>query len=301
VLGRRGAAAALLAALVCAAVYGRAAVPGSGEVDATPGESARGEYLFRAGGCEGCHARKGSPVLSGGSALTTEFGTFYGPNLSPAEEAGLGRWTEEDFLSSMRRGRSPAGSHYFPAFPYPSFTGMSDGDLRALWAYLKTVPPSPEPSRPHELKFPFRLRFLIGFWKWLYLDEGPLEPDPALSDELNRGRYLVVAVAHCGECHTPRNFLGGFRKGRQLAGSDLGPEGGSVPNITPDVETGLGTWSVLDLAEFLRTGMTPAGDFAGGAMSEVVDRSTSALTDGDRKAIAAYLKVVPAVRSSGKG
>lgn len=260
---------------------------------------ARGEYVFHAAGCRGCHTeREGeAPFLGGGRALKTDFGTFYGPNITPDPEQGIGRWNEGDFVRAIRQGVSPEGYRYYPAFPYPSFTKMTDTDIDALWSYLRTVPPSPRPNRPHELRFPFRWRFLLRFWSWLYFEPGPLPSDGSNGPEQERGRYLVEALGHCGECHTPRNRLGGLKGGMKLAGNPRGPDGEAVPNLTPDTETGLGSWTAADLADLLRIGITRDGDFVGGSMSEVVDNSTSRLTDAGRRAMASYLKSIPPIRN----
>ena len=198
------------------------------------GDAKRGEYLSKAGGCLGCHTveakdAKDKPVpYAGGRALKTPFGTFYGPNITPHPQAGIGRWSEADFVRALREGRRPDGAHYFPAFPYPSFTLITDPDLRDLWAYLRSLPQSSRQSEPHDLGFLYRWRFLVGFWKWLFFTPGPFVPDPGRSAVLNRGAYLVQALGHCSECHTPRNFLGGAKKDKFLAGAkDI------APNLTP--------------------------------------------------------------------
>lgn len=285
---RRSSAGALL-------LFAAAAAPVGAEQDPVR----RGEYLLRAGGCVSCHTpKKGSGAfLAGGRALKTDFGTFYGPNLTPDPVTGLGRWTEADFSRALRFGRSPDGRHYFPSFPYPSFTRIVDEDAKAIWAYLQTVPPVSRRNTPHELKILFRWRFLVGLWKLLYFTPGPFSADPSQNADVERGRYLAEALGHCGECHTPRTMLGGLKRNLQLAGNRYGPEGERVPNITPDPETGIGTWSVSDITELLSSGMAPDGDFAGGSMGEVVDEDTSHLTDADRLSIARFLKSLPAVRN----
>ena len=267
------------------------------------GDAKRGEYLAKAGGCLGCHTveeKEGSkekPVpFAGGRALETPFGTFYGPNLTPHPEAGIGRWSEADFMRAMREGRRPDGANYFPAFPYPSFTLITDADLRDLWAYLRTLPQSNRPSEPHDLGLLYRWRFLVGMWKWMFFTPGPFAPDPAKSAQLNRGAYLVQALGHCGECHTPRNFLGGPKKDRFLAGAKL-PEGATAPNLTP---TRLGKQNDVELKEFLRTAMTPDGDVAAASMVEVVTNTTSQLTAPDLDALVAYLRSLPPLPEEGK-
>ena len=252
------------------------------------GDAKRGEYLAAAAGCIGCHTetRQGAVPFAGGRALQTPFGTFYGPNITPDPQAGIGRWTPADFVRAMREGRRPDGAHYFPAFPYPSFTRISDADLGDLWAYLGTLKPSAQPSRPHELGFFFRWRFLIAIWKWLFFAPGPFQPDAGKSAAVNRGAYLVQALGHCGECHTPRNFLGAPKKDRALAGAKLG-EGTSAPNLTP---TRLKRYDDGELKDILKSGLFPDGDVLGDTMSEVVRNTTSKLTAPDLDALIAYLR-----------
>ena len=262
-----------------------------------PGAVRRGEYIFNAGGCLGCHTdvkNNGAP-LAGGRALATPFGMFYGPNITPDPDHGLGRWSESDFIRAMRHGERPDGANLFPVFPYTSFTKITDSDLRDLWAYLRSVPASATPNRPHDVKFPFGFRPLLTVWKWLNFEPGVFQADPAESADLNRGRYLVQALAHCGECHTPRNKTGGLDTSRRFAGTADGPDGERVPNITPHPETGIGKWSTGDLLDMLKLGMIPDGDFVGGSMGEVVRNTTSKLTDEDLRAIIAYLKSLPPI------
>ena len=248
------------------------------------GDAKRGEYLSKAGGCIGCHTetRKDAQPYAGGRALKTPFGTFYGPNITPHAQAGIGAWSEADFFRAMRDGRRPDGANLFPAFPYASFTRMTDADLRDLWAYLRSLKPSAQPSKEHELGFFYRWRFLVTFWKWLFFDSGP-------SDPANRGRYLVDALGHCGECHTPRNFLGGPKKSRYLGGAKLGDDA-NAPNITP---TRLKKYGAAELKDILTTGLYSDGDVMGETMSEVVKNTTSQLTAPDLDALIAYLLSVP--------
>jgi mono/diheme cytochrome c family protein len=254
------------------------------------GNAKRGEYLAKAGGCLGCHTETKDKAVpyAGGRELKTPFGTFYGPNITPDPNAGIGKWNEEDFIRAMRHGRRPDGANYFPAFPYPSFTKIRENDLRDLWAYLQSLPQSSQPSRPHDLGFFYRWRFLVTLWKWLYFTPGAFTSIPGASDVVNRGAYLVQALGHCGECHTPRNFLGGPKSGRYLAGGKV--EGKDVPNLTP---TGLKKWSDRDLQQFLVAGMTPDGDFPSEAMAEVITNTTSKVTPEDLAAMVAYLRSLP--------
>jgi mono/diheme cytochrome c family protein len=255
------------------------------------GDAKRGEYLAKAAGCLGCHteAKDGAVPYAGGRALKTPFGTFFGPNLTPHAQAGIGKWSEADFVRAMREGRRPDGAHYFPAFPYPSFTKIVDSDLRDLWAYLRSIAPSSRPSEPHDLGFFFRWRFLAGIWKWLFFTPGPFVPDAGRSAVLNRGAYLVEALGHCGECHTPRNFLGAPKASRFLAGAKMA-EGAAAPNLTPER---LKKQSDAELKDFLLTAMTPDGDVAAESMAEVVRNTTGQLTPQDLDALVAYLRSLP--------
>jgi mono/diheme cytochrome c family protein len=255
------------------------------------GDAKRGEYLAKAGGCVGCHTedKEGAVPYAGGRALKTPFGTFYGPNITPDKQAGIGDWTEADFLRALRLGERPDGSNFFPAFPYPSFTKITDGDARDLWAYLRALPPSAKPSREHDLWFFFGWRWLVSIWKWLYFTPGAFTDIPGVSEIVNRGAYLVQALGHCGECHTPRNFLGGPRSGRFLAGGK-GPDGKSVANLTP---TNLKKQSDKEIKDFLVTGLTAEGDVPAEAMGEVIKNTTSQLTPADLDALIAYLRTLP--------
>ncbi|MCK6452354.1 MAG: c-type cytochrome [Alphaproteobacteria bacterium] len=256
----------------------------------------RGEYIFNAAGCLGCHTdeKNKGPRLAGGRALRTPFGTFHGPNITPDPTHGIGAWTEAQFLRALREGRGADGSHLFPAFPYTSFTGMTDADAKDLWAYLRAQPAVAQPNKPHDLGFPYNIRALMMAWNWLFFSPGEFRPDASPTPELKRGAYLVNALGHCGECHTPRNFFGATRGDMKMAGAVLGD--GAVPNLTPDPDTGIGKWSPDDLVELLKSGMTPEGDFVGSEMGEVVANTTGKLTDADRRAIVAYLRSLPPIR-----
>jgi mono/diheme cytochrome c family protein len=262
------------------------------------GDVKRGEYLAKAGGCIGCHTeeKKDAVPFAGGRALKTPFGTFYGPNITPHPQAGIGRWTEADFVRAMRQGDRPDGKNYFPAFPYGSFTKVSDPDLRDLWAFLRALPPGARANQEHDLRFPFGWRFLVTFWKWFFFTPGPFTNLPGLPDTANRGAYLVQALGHCGECHTPRNFLGGPKASRFLAGGK-GPDGKDVANLTP---TGLKKQSDKELRDFLTTGLYPDGDVPAETMGEVIRNTTSQLTPADLNAVIAYLRTLPPLPSEKK-
>jgi mono/diheme cytochrome c family protein len=253
-----------------------------------------GEIIFNAGGCSSCHAVPNQPDrlrLGGGLAIPSPFGTFYVPNISPDPADGIGRWTESDFVRAVRKGISPAGTHYFPAFPYTSYAHSTVQDVRDLFAYLKTLAPVSGKAADHDVPFPFNIRRNVGIWKLLFMDDRLSMPDQSRSPQWNRGAYLVNALGHCAECHSPRNILGGIIAAQRFAGGP-DPEGkGFVPNIT---QKGLADWSVKDIDYFLETGSTPDGDNAGGAMARVI-KNTSQLSAQDRAAIADYVKSLPAV------
>lgn len=255
------------------------------------GDAKRGQYLVQAGGCLACHTedKKDAAPYAGGRALKTPFGIFYGPNITPDPQAGIGRWTEADFIRAMRHGERPDGAAYFPAFPYASFTGITDSDLRDLWAFLRTLPTSSRANREHDLKFPFGWRLLASIWKTLFFTPGPYANNLQLSPQINRGAYLVQALGHCGECHTPRNILGGPKRDRFLAGGK-GPDGKGIANLTP---ARLKKWDDKDLKDFLETGLTPDGDVAAETMGEVIRNTTSRLTADDLAALIAYLRSLP--------
>src|ERR1700736_5088791 len=255
---------------------------------------ANGMTTFNAGGCSSCHAVPGQPDrlrLGGGLAIRSPFGTFYAPNTSPDPADGTVRGSEAEFAAAVTKGISPAGFHYFPAFPYTSYQHAKLEDISDLFAYLKTLPAVSGKVRDHDVPFPFNVRGNIGLWKLLFMDGKPFVPDAARSASWNRGAYLVNGLGHCAECHSPRNFLGGIISAQRFAGGP-NPEGeGWVPNIT---QKGLGDWSEKDIAYFLETGATPNGDSAGGAMARVI-KNTSQLPPADRAAIANYLKSLPPV------
>jgi mono/diheme cytochrome c family protein len=264
---------------------------------AEPAAIARGAYLADAADCVACHtdSEHGGWAYAGGRALATPFGAFYSPNITPDPETGIGRWSEAQFLRALREGVRPDGANLYPVFPYTSFTKIADGDARAIWAYLSSLPPVREANRGQDLSFPYSWRPLLTLWKWLFFEPGPFRLDPQRSALDNRGAYLVNALAHCGECHTPRNWLGASEGSRFLSGAAQGPDGKPVPNITPDPETGIGNWSEDDIVGVLEDGHTPDLNYVTGAMAEVV-KSTAKLSGADRQAIAVYLKSVPAIR-----
>ncbi len=258
------------------------------------GDAGRGELAFHAGGCASCHATPGQPDrtrLGGGLQLKTAFGTFVSPNISPSQADGIGSWTTADLANAMLRGVSPEGAHYYPAFPYTTYAHAKLEDVRDLMAYLRTLPAVDGKAPAHDVSFPFSFRRGLGLWKLLFLDPTPLRDDPGQSAAWNRGHYLVNALGHCAECHSPRNLAGGIVTAQRFAGGPDAEGRGWVPNITA---RGIGSWSRGDIAELLATGFTPDYDSVGSSMADVV-RNTGALPKADRDAMAEYLKSLAAV------
>jgi mono/diheme cytochrome c family protein len=253
----------------------------------------RGEYVFRAAGCASCHAADGAAgadllKLGGGKSFASDFGTFYAPNISPDPVHGIGGWSDIDLVNALVNGVAPDGAHLYPALPYAAYSRMSLQDAVSLHSYLATLPAVDTASKPHDVGFPFSIRRLLGGWKFLYLDRDWVVS--SVPPEAETGRYIAEALAHCGECHTPRTALGGLKTSAWLSGAPNPSGKGTVPNITPG---GL-DWSEADLVTFFQSGFKPDFDTAGGAMTEVVT-NLSTLPEADLLSLAAYLKAVPAV------
>lgn len=260
----------------------------------------RGEYLAIAGNCATCHTTQEGALYAGGVPFKTDFGTIYSTNITQDPETGIGNWTEEQFKRAMREGIRADGSHLYPAFPYPSFTKIADEDIAALYAYFQTVPAVKAPNRKNEMPFPFNQRWTMAGWNMLFFEEGAFETDTAKSAEWNRGAYLVESLGHCGACHTPRNSLGGPLKSKPLSGGvyyDKVPTGHyrhwSAPNLT-SATSGLHHWSVDYLTNYLATGRSEL-HISFGPMNEVIMNSTSRLSEDDQRAMAVYLKSLPAI------
>lgn len=270
----------------------------SREIAALPeGDAARGETWFWAGGCGSCHAAdrargEDKLALGGGLVLATDFGDFVAPNISMHPRDGIGAWSTADFVNAMKHGVSPDGRHYYPAFPYASFTRMETSDVVDLWAFMRTLPEVEGRAEDSDLAFPFNIRRGVGLWKLAFLDSDPVMPIPSDDPVLARGRYLTEGAGHCAECHTPRGLGGNLDTARWMAGAPVADGPGNVPNITPG-DGGIGDWSVADTAYYLETGFTPSFDTVGGSMVSVQD-NMSMLEPGDREAIAAYLHALPA-------
>lgn len=258
------------------------------------GDPAQGKTVFWAAGCASCHMAVGAEgdaqlVLSGGQKFPSDFGTFVAPNISTDPTHGIGGWDMPAFANAVTQGVSPEGQHYYPALPYAAYNKMALQDVANLKSFMDTLPASATPSLPHDLSFPFTLRRGLGLWKLLFL-----KTDWVIAGELTdpqaRGRYIVEAMAHCGECHTPRNPIGGLQRNLWLSGAPDPSGKGKIPNITP----GKLTWSTNEIVEYLTTGFTPVFDSVGGHMVHVVE-NMARLPISDRQTVAEYLKLVPAV------
>ena len=243
--------------------------------------SENGEYVYTAAGCASCHIEKGSQnkfILAGGQAFESPFGTFYAPNVSMSKTHGIGSWTQSQFVTAVRSGLSPEGQHYFPAFPYNSYAKMTDQDVVDLWSFWQTLPEAEKDSITHEITWPLSIRRNVGIWKALFQDQN------WVADDGSRGTYLVEALGHCAECHTPRNYLGALDTTKWMQGGKNPSGRGRIPGISP----GQLDWSLEEITEYLSSGFTPDFDVAGGHMAIVVE-NTSQLNQKDRILIAQYL------------
>jgi mono/diheme cytochrome c family protein len=262
-------------------------------------EVARGRYVFGAtGGC-GCHTAPKGQVNAGGRRYDGPFGTVYSTNITPDRPTGIGTWTDEQIITAIRLGRRPNGERLLPVHPFPIFNGMAEEDLRAVVAFLRTTPPVNRANQAKRIAVPLFESVFLPAWLAAF---APRETPPpkAPTTGLARGEYLIKAVGHCGECHTPRTVTMASDNSRFLAGTPKGPEDQAIPNITPDPDTGIGKWSVDEIADYLGSGNKPDGDVVGGLMAELIDGTLSGykdLTKADRLAIAQYLKTVPSIRN----
>jgi mono/diheme cytochrome c family protein len=276
--------------------------PSRRTADAGPADLANGHALFYAGSCGTCHATPGQAnekLLGGGLALVSGFGTFHMPNISPDTTNGIGGWSTAQFTRAMRDGTSDDGQNEYPAFPYTSFQRMDANDLRDLFAYLKTLPKVAAKAPGNDLKFPFTMRRGVGLWKLVFLDGKVLPPAPGRSAAWLRGRYLVEGPGHCAECHSPRNVAGAVIASKRFAGAPDAVGGGYVPNITQDA-TGIGYWSVREIADYLGTGVTPIGTQSGGSMMPIIGNMAH-LSPADRAAMADYVKTIPGIDAPNAG
>lgn len=254
---------------------------------------ARGEYLATAADCAACHTTKGGKPFAGGLAFKLPFGTIYSSNITPDAEHGIGGWSEAEFVRALKSGIGKHGEDLYPAFPYTSYALLSDDDALAIFAYLKSLAPAASEAPQSDLAFPFNQRWLMRGWKLLFLPKSEMAQEPTRDAEWNKGAYLVEALAHCGECHTPRGLMFERQQAQALSGGDV--EGWKAWNITSDKENGIGAWSDEELASYLSTGHAEGRGSASGGMREAVDLSLSKLPSEDIRAMISYLRTVPPV------
>ena len=250
---------------------------------------AKGEYLARAGDCIACHTNPGGGLFAGGRAMPTPFGTIYSSNITPDPETGIGSWSADDFYGAMHTGRFPDGGLIYPAMPFGSYTKVTRADSDAIFAYLRSVPPLHHPNRPHDLDFPYNNRSLILGWRTLFFDEGEYVPDTTKSAEWNRGAYLVQGLGHCAMCHSPINALGGNSQSEAFEGGLIPMQNWYAPSLTSNKEAGLGDWSLDEIVQLLRTGISDRGAVYG-PMAEVTFNSLQYLSDADVRAMAIFLQ-----------
>jgi mono/diheme cytochrome c family protein len=254
-------------------------------------EVERGEYLTRAGDCIGCHTAPGGVPLAGGLRVDTPFGYMLSPNITPDVETGIGQYTSDEFYRALHAGIKRNGEDMYPTMPYDFYTKVTRADVDAIYAYLRSVPPVRNNVKVNHLAFPFDLRFTMAGWRELYFREGAFGADPAGSAQWNRGAYLVEGLGHCSDCHSPRNLMGAIEKSRDLTGAVV--DGWFAQNLTSDIATGLGAWSVDDIATYLKTGAIKGKTTTLGPMAVVIQNSLKYMTDDDLKAMAVYLKAIP--------
>ncbi|MGB7102922.1 MAG: cytochrome c [Xanthobacteraceae bacterium] len=256
----------------------------------------RGEYLARAADCMVCHTSQGGEQYAGGLAIPLPFGTLYSTNITPDKATGIGDYSDADFLNAVQRGVRRDGTHLYPAMPYPSYTYMTDADALAIKAYLFSLASVRSANRADTLGFPFNQRWLMGPWSFIFNQDVRFRPDAAQSPEWNRGAYVAEALAHCGECHTPRNLAFALNNRTKFAGALTA--GWHAFNITSDRGSGIGAWNDEEIAAYLSTGHASGRGTAAGPMGEAVDQSFSLLAPADINAMVAYLRSVPPVASS---
>ena len=256
----------------------------------------RGRYLTDAADCQACHTIEGGLPFAGGRAFKTRFGTLYSSNITPDRETGIGAWSAGDFLRAVHKGVRPDGTHLYPAFPYAAYTYLTDDDVQAIWAYLRSVPAVKNPIPANDLAFPFNQRWLMGIWSGLFNPDRRFAPNARQSPEWNRGAYLAEGLAHFGDCHTPRNLLQALDNRRKFSGALTA--GWRAYNITGHPMTGVGAWSDDDLAQYLAAGHAANHGTASGPMGEAVDLSLSRLVPSDIRALVTYIRSIPPIASS---
>ncbi|MDR6856335.1 cytochrome c [Variovorax guangxiensis] len=295
-----------LAALLIAAALGLVALNLRGEeplpetpaaFNATPAQVERGRYLALAGNCAGCHTTRGGAPYAGGVGIETPFGTVFAGNLTPHQEAGIGRWSAAHFWRALHNGRSMDGRLLYPAFPYPSFTRVTREDSDAIYAYLRTVPPAPTPNTAHKLRFPYDTQAALAVWRALFFAPGSFVADPAKPPEWNRGAYLVEGLGHCIACHGTRNVLGATEEKLGLSGGLIPVENWYAPSLNAKREAGVADWDTPHVVALLKNGTSPRGSVMG-PMADVVFRSTQHLSEADLNAMAVFLQQLPEAKAA---
>jgi mono/diheme cytochrome c family protein len=279
-------AAALLVSTMVVCSYERVQAQSAAPTDAV---IEQGKYLARAGDCVACHTAPGGKLFAGGRAMPTPFGTLYSSNISPSPDTGIGKWSADEFYATMHTGRSRDGGLLYPAMPFGAYTKVARADSDAIFTYLKSVAPVEFVNKPHDLRFPYNNRSLILGWRTLFFTEGAFKPDGTKSDEWNRGAYLVQGLGHCAMCHSAINALGGSSESKAFQGGLIPMQNWYAPSLTSNKEAGLGDWSIAEISDYLRTGVSRRGAVYG-PMAEVVYNSLQYLTDADTRAMAVYLK-----------
>ncbi len=270
-----------------------------------------GGYLFKLGNCKDCHTEKNGALLSGGYKIESAFGNFFGPNITADKDTGIGLWSDQDFITALRRGVAPSGRNYYPAFPYSSYSKLTDADMLALKAYIFSLPAIRKESISHELKFPFNVREFINVWKLSNFSyggkytenefikaRGPYQLIQSKNWDWNRGAYLVEGLMHCTLCHTPRDKLGNFKWNEWMSGSALFGSKKGAPNITQSKKIGVGSWTASDWETFLTEGVSANGTEVGGKMGKIIEDSTSRMNRADLRASIKYLMSIKAVETT---
>lgn len=262
----------------------------SGYTSADDSLIARGEYLTKAADCVACHTTKNGKPFAGGLAFKTPMGTLYSPNITADKETGIGSWSDEEFLRALHEGKGKNGENLYPAFPYTSYTLLTDDDVKAIKAYLFSLPAVHQPNRENEMPFPFNQRWGLWFWNLVNFEGQRFQPDSSKDAQWNQGAYFVEALGHCGECHTPRNITMGMKESKAYGGTEI--DGWTAFNITSDPHAGIGGWSQAQIVQYLRTGHVDGKGQAAGPMAEVIENSTRHLTESDLNAMAVYLRTL---------
>lgn len=263
----------------------------AGKTSPSGQRQARGAYLARAGNCMGCHTAQGGRPYAGGRSLSTPFGTFISPNITPDRATGIGHWSEQDFWKALHEGKSRDGRPLYPAFPYTEYTKITREDSDVIFAHLQTLAPVAQNNPPNKINFPYNFQPLLSLWRAVYFKPGVYQPETTKSQEWNRGAYLVQGLGHCNACHAERNPLGATG-GDKLGGGQIMGSNWYAPSLTSNLEAGSANWPIEEIIQLLTTGISPRSA-ASGPMAEVVRQSLQHLSKEDARAMAIYLKSLP--------